>query len=147
MARRVIAAMGVILGIGVVFSSAPAAQSSKTAPTFNRDVAPILFRSCAECHRPNQIAPMSLLSYQDARPWAKAIKTKVIAREMPPWFADPHYGKFKNDRSLSQDEIDKISAWVDAGAPQGNGAAPAPPHFADAGWSHPSGRAPDLVIE
>src|SRR5206468_3587356 len=109
MSRRLIAAMGVVLGIGVVFSSAPAAQSSKAAPTFNRDIAPILYRSCAECHRPNQIAPMSLLSYSDARPWAKAIKTKVLAREMPPWFADLHYGKFKNDRSLSQEEIDTIS--------------------------------------
>src|SRR5436305_9071095 len=110
MARRLLAAIGVVVGIGVLFSSAPAAQSSKAAPTFNRDIAPILYRSCAECHRPNQIAPMPLLSYQDARPWARAIKTKVTSREMPPWFADPHYGRFKNDKSLSQEEVDKISA-------------------------------------
>jgi mono/diheme cytochrome c family protein len=147
MARKVIAAMGLVLGIGVLLSSDPAAQTSKAAPTFNRDIAAILYRSCAECHRPNQIAPMSLLSYQEARPWARAIKTKVTSREMPPWFADPHYGKFKNDKSLSQEEIEKISAWVDAGAPQGTGAAPAAPRFAERGWSHPSGRPPDLVIE
>jgi hypothetical protein len=90
---------------------------------------------------------MSLLTYQDARPWAKAIKAKVAAREMPPWFADPRYRKLANDRSLSQAEIDKLSAWADAGAPQGTGAPPAPPTFAAAGWSHPSGRNPDLVIE
>lgn len=147
MARRVIAAMGVILGIGVLYSSAPAAQSPKNAPTYNKDIAPILYRSCVECHRPNQVAPMSLLSYQESRPWAKAIKSKVTSREMPPWFADPHYGKFKNDKSLSQDEIDKLTAWADAGAPQGTGTAPAAPQFAEGGWSHPSGRPPDLVIE
>jgi hypothetical protein len=90
---------------------------------------------------------MSLLSYQDARPWAKAIKAKIVAREMPPWFADPRFGKFANDKSLSPAEIDMISAWADAGAPQGTGAPPAPPKFAEAGWSHPSGRDPDLVIE
>src|SRR5687767_10776416 len=77
-----------------------AADASAQAPTYNKDVAAILNRSCAECHRPNQVAPMSLLSYQEARPWAKAIKAKVTAREMPPWFADPRYGKFANDKSL-----------------------------------------------
>jgi hypothetical protein len=124
-----------------------AAGASAQTPTYNKDVAPILHRSCAECHRPNQVAPMSLLSYQDARPWAKAIKAKVTAREMPPWFADPRYGKFSNDKSLSPAEIQTLSAWADAGAPQGTGAAPVAPKFADAGWSHPSGRDPDLVIE
>src|SRR5690242_641837 len=147
MARRLIAALGVVLGIGVVYTSAPAAQSAKNAPTYNKDIAPILYKSCVECHRPNQVAPMSLLSYQEARPWARAIKAKVSSREMPPWFADPHYGKFKNDKSLSQEEINKIGAWVDGGAPQGTGSAPPPPQFAEGGWSHPSGRPPDLVIE
>jgi hypothetical protein len=147
MARAAWGPIGVVLGIGLACASPSAAQSAKAAPTFNRDIAPILFRSCAECHRPGQIAPMSLLSYQEARPWAKAIKAKVVAREMPPWFADPHYGKFKNDRSLSQEEIDKIVSWADAGAPQGAGSAPPAPQFAARGWSHPSGREPDLVIE
>src|SRR4051794_4131516 len=146
MTRRVIAALGLVLGISVVLSSAPAAQS-KAAPTYNKDIAPILYHSCVECHRPNQVAPMSLLSYQEARPWARAIKSKVTSREMPPWFADPHYGKFKNDKSLSQEQIEKLVAWADAGAPQGTGAAPAAPQFAEGGWSHPSGRAPDLVID
>jgi hypothetical protein len=148
MANRIMTAIGVIFGIGVLYSSAPSAQSaSKNAPSYNQDIAPILYKSCVECHRPNQVAPMSLLSYQEARPWARAIKAKVSSREMPPWFADPHYGKFKNDKSLSQEEINKIGAWVDGGAPQGTGSAPPPPQFAEGGWSHPSGRPPDLVIE
>jgi hypothetical protein len=146
MARRVIAAIGGVSGILLLMSSQPAAQSGKAAPTYNREVAPIINRSCSECHRPEQVAPMSLLSYQEVRPWARAIKAKVVAREMPPWHADPKHGKFKNDRSLSQAEIDTISAWVDAGAPQGTGDAPKAPVFAG-GWSHPSGRPPDLIIE
>ncbi len=137
----------VIIGLGCAAAVAAAVPAAAQTPTFNKDVAPILFRSCAECHRPNQIAPMALLSYQDARPWARAIKAKVQAREMPPWFADPKFGKFKNDRSLTDAEIRTLTAWADAGAPQGTGTAPTPPRFADAGWSHPSGAPPDLVIE
>jgi hypothetical protein len=144
---RALTAIAVAAVVGLMLASPSAQQSAQGTPTFNKDVAPILFRACSECHRPNQIAPMSLLSYQDARPWARAIKTKTQAREMPPWFADPRYGKFKNDRSLTQAEIDTIAAWADAGAPQGTGAAPEPPRFAEAGWSHPSGKDPDLVIE
>ena len=144
MIRPVTVALGFLLG--VVFTAGPAVAQTASAPTFNKDVAPILFRRCVECHRPNQIAPMPLLSYEDARPWAKAIKAKVVAREMPPWFADPAYGTFKNDRSLTQVEVDTISAWADLGAPQGPGAPPPVPRFAEAGWSHPSGRDPDLVI-
>ena len=79
---------------------AATSAAAADAPTYNKDIAPILYSSCVECHRPNQIAPMSLLSYQEARPWAKAIKAKVTAREMPPWFADPRYGKLENDKSL-----------------------------------------------
>ena len=127
--------------------AATAPNLSAQTPTYNKDVASILYKSCAECHRPNQVAPMSLLTYQDARPWAKAIKAKVAAREMPPWFADHRYKKLANDKSLSQAEINTLGAWADAGAPQGTGTPPAPPTFAAAGWSHPSGRDPDLVIE
>jgi hypothetical protein len=145
--KRALIALGVAAGLVLTFTSLPQAQTAASGPTYNKDVAPILYRSCAECHRPNQIAPMSLLSYQEARPWARAIKAKVLAREMPPWFADPRYGKFKNDRSLSPAEIETLVAWADAGAPQGTGTAPAAPKYADAGWSHPSGREPDLVIE
>ncbi len=136
-----------LAGILASGSASIASAQSNAGPTFNQDIAPIVFGRCAECRRPNQIAPMSLLSYQEVRPWARAIKAKVQAREMPPWFADPRYGRFKNDKSLSQAEIDAISAWVDAGAPQGSGEAPKAPKFAEAGWSHPSGREPDLVIE
>ena len=89
-------------------------------PTFSKDVAPILFKSCVECHRPTAMAPMSLLTYDDARPWARAIKQKVAARQMPPWGADPHVGKFSNDVSLKQAEIDTIAAWVDGGSLEGD---------------------------
>jgi hypothetical protein len=116
-------------------------------PTYNKDVAAILSAKCASCHRPNQVAPMSLLSYREVRPWARAIKAKVVAHEMPPWQADSKYGKFTNDPSLSAAEIAKITAWVDAGAAEGTGAPPEPPHFSAGGWTHPSGRDPDLVYE
>src|SRR5262245_57994087 len=100
---------------------AAAAQSAQTAPTWNKDVAPIVFGNCITCHRPGEVAPMSLVTYQDARPWAKGIKAKVVAHEMPPWFADPKYGKFQNKRGLTQAQIDTLVAWADAGAPQGTG--------------------------
>ena len=76
------------------------ASGRKSAPTvtFNKNVAPIFFKSCAECHRPGEAAPFSVLTYKDARPWAKSIREKVVSREMPPWHADPHFGEFKNDR-------------------------------------------------
>jgi mono/diheme cytochrome c family protein len=107
--------------------SAPAADAP--APTFTKDVAPILQRSCQVCHRPEGIAPMSLLTYEEARPWARSIKTNVAAGEMPPWYIDRHVGikKFKNDTSLSDQEITTIVAWVDGGAPRGNPADMPPP--------------------
>ena len=123
------------------------AQAAEDTPTFNDEVGQILFDNCASCHRPNQVAPMPLLSYQDARPWARAIKSKVVSGEMPPWFADPQFGEFSNDISLSEDEISAIVAWADGGAPEGDGVAPEPPTFAEAGWSHPEGLDPDYVIE
>src|ERR1700716_3590905 len=109
-----------LLGIAFAWSlSAPTPGYSAT-PTFAKNVAPILQKSCQNCHRPGEAAPFSLLTYEQARPWAKAIKSAVLTRKMPPWFADPHYGKFKNDSSLSQVEIDTVAAWVDAGAPKGD---------------------------
>src|SRR6266704_2715177 len=92
----------------------PSAQAS--AMTFTKDVAPILQRSCQKCHRPDSMAPMSFLTYEDVRPWARAIKTKVTAREMPPWFIDRTVGisRFKDDPSLSDRDIQTIGAWVDA---------------------------------
>src|SRR2546423_15533794 len=82
-------------------------SSKQTASvTFAKDVAPILNRRCAECHRPGEVAPMPLLTYKQTRPWAAAIAEKVLSRTMPPWLADPHYGQFSNDRRMSQAEID-----------------------------------------
>lgn len=124
-----------------------AQRETAAAPTFNQDVAPILFSKCVTCHSPGQVAPMSLLSYKAARPWARAIKNKVAAREMPPWPVDPRFGVFRNARGLTQAQVDTIVAWVDQGAPEGTGARPAPPPLAEGGWSHPSGRPPDLVVE
>ena len=88
--------------------------------TWASHVAPIMFENCVSCHRPGEIAPMSLLSYDEVRPWARAIKNKVQGREMPPWFPDPRHGTFKNDMRLTTQEIDTIVTWVDAGAPRGD---------------------------
>jgi mono/diheme cytochrome c family protein len=102
--------------------------------TFTKDVAPIFFKSCAECHRPGEIAPFSLMSYKDARPWAKSIREKVVSREMPPWHADPNHGEWLNDRRLSQSEIETIVSWVDGGAKEGDPKdMPAAPKFVE-GW-------------
>lgn len=130
------------LGYGLTVS---AGQSPTSAPTFTKDVAPIVFNKCAQCHRPGEVAPMSLLSYQEVRPWAKAIRTKVQSREMPPWHADSRFGKFRNDRSLTPEEVDTIVKWVDAGSPNGNDAdLPPVPTFAS-GWQND--REPDYVFE
>jgi hypothetical protein len=96
--------------------------SSGAVPTFTKDVAPILQRSCVTCHRPGESAPMSLMTFDDARPWARSIKTRVSTREMPPWHIDRNIGiqKFKDDPSLSDKEIATIVKWVDSGAPRGN---------------------------
>ena len=77
--------------------------------TFNKDVLPILQKNCQSCHRPGQIAPMSFLTYKDVRPWAKAMKAAVVSRKMPPWFADPQFSHFANDRSLKPSDIETIS--------------------------------------
>ncbi len=115
-----------------------------TVPTFNKEVAPILFARCAGCHRPDNIAPMSLLDYKSARPWAKGIKASVAARKMPPWFADPRFGHFSNDARLSDAELKTIAAWVDGGAPEGDANdLPPAPKFVE-GWA--LGK-PDAVID
>ena len=120
------------------------AQAAQDAPTFNADVGRILYDNCATCHREGEIAPMVLTSYKAARPWARAIKTKVVSREMPPWFADPRYGHFQDVLAMSQAEIDTIAAWVDGGAPEGTGPAPDVPVFSS-DWRHD--RPPDYVVE
>ena len=120
------------------------AWAAIAAPTFTRDVAPILYKNCVSCHRPGEIAPMSLLDYQTARPWAKAIREAVVRRKMPPWFADPRYGHFSNDPRLSDQEIETIKAWADGGAPEGNrNELPPRPEFVE-GWRFGK---PDLVID
>src|SRR5215471_14539970 len=87
--------------------------SAAPEPTFYKDVLPILQERCQECHRPGEIGRMPLLTYQQTRPWAAAIKESVRLRKMPPWFADSHYGKFSNDRSLSAEQIDLLATWAD----------------------------------
>ncbi len=119
------------------------AAAFAATPTFNKDVLPILQQNCQECHRPGEIAPMSLLTYQDARPWAKAIKAAVVSQKMPPWFADPKVGHFANDRRLSVAQIQTLAAWADNGAPEGDAKdKPAPRKF-QTGWNIK----PDMVIE
>jgi hypothetical protein len=126
-----------------------AADSTKPVAdaTFSKDIAPILERSCQNCHRAGSIAPMALLTYKDARPWARSIKEKVVRREMPPWHIDRNVGitKFKEDPSLTDAEIATISNWVDRGAPEGNPSdMPPPRQFSDLDkWQ--IGK-PDLVV-
>jgi hypothetical protein len=118
----------------VVLAPRPAAAQA-AEPTFTKDVAPILYKHCTSCHRAGEIAPMSLLTFEEARPWARAIRENVTNGTMPPWHADPAHGTFKNDRRLSAQEKDVISRWVAAGAPQGNPAdLPPRPTYAQ-GWS------------
>jgi hypothetical protein len=114
------------------------------APVFYRDVLPLLERHCQSCHRPGEAAPMAFLDYQGTRPWAKAMKQAVMTRTMPPWFADPHVGKFSNDRSLPESAIRTIAAWADAGAPEGiRVGVPEGDRWTD-GWT--IGK-PDIVFE
>ena len=130
--------IGQVLAFGLLV--APLAYSA----TFTKDVAPIFFARCAGCHRPNDVAPMSLLDYKSARPWAKAIREAVLARKMPPWFADPRWGSFANDARLSDSEIETIKAWADGGAAEGDAKdLPAAPVFIE-GWR--LGK-PDIIID
>jgi hypothetical protein len=120
------------------------AIQAHASPTFTKDVAPVLYRHCVSCHRPDNIAPMSLLDYKSARPWAKSIRQAVAIRKMPPWFADPEWGRFSNDARLTADEIETIRAWADGGAKEGDPAdLPRPPAFTE-GWQAGT---PDVVID
>src|SRR6188472_690132 len=109
------------LAAALLLPGVAAAADTPKAPTFTRDIAPIFQDKCEACHRPDSIAPMSLVTYQETRPWAKAIRARVADHQMPPWHIDKSVGvqSFKNDRSLSDKQIDTILKWVDAGAPQG----------------------------
>jgi len=124
---------------------AVAADSPATATiTFHKDVLPILQRHCQSCHRPGNIAPMSLLTYQSARPWAKAMKAAVLSKKMPPWSADSRYGRFSNDPSLTQTELDVIAKWADSGAQPGDEKdGPPPIQWPENGWI----TKPDIVLK
>jgi mono/diheme cytochrome c family protein len=146
MSSKLAALIVLLIGLATITVSMVAKGTEETkngAVTFNKDVLPILQKNCQTCHRPGEIAPMSFLTYNETRPWAKGMKEAVVSRQMPPWFADPTYGDFANDRRLNDAEIKTISAWVDAGAPEGDEKdKPAPITFQD-GWNIK----PDRIIE
>ncbi len=121
------------------------AAADEPRPTYAKDVAAILDSHCVACHRPGEVAPMSLQSYEEVRPWVKSIqKRALVERSMPPWHADPAYGHFGNDRRLSESELTTLSRWIDQGAPEGNPAErPEPPVFVD-GWYLGQ---PDYILE
>jgi hypothetical protein len=141
------------LGLGVLLIGGAAALAARQArpttdaaqaPTFSRDVAPILYKNCVSCHRPGEAAPMSFLTYTAARPWARGMIRRVTDGTMPPWHADAAAGTFENERRLTEDEKSTIARWADAGAPEGDPKdLPAPPAFAD-GWSIGT---PDVVLQ
>ncbi len=129
--------------LALLITPASFCAPTSPAPTFSHDIAPILYAHCVKCHHPGDIAPMSLVTYKEARPWAAAIKEAVVTRKMPPWKADPHYGEWSNDARLSDADIATITAWVDGPKLEGDPKdLPASPSFND-GWR--LGK-PDLVI-
>jgi mono/diheme cytochrome c family protein len=135
--------MRIALAVLLTSIAAGAADTTSTTVTFNKEVLPILQNNCQSCHRPNQIAPMSFLTYQEVRPYAAAIKTALLTKQMPPWFADPAYGHFSNERKLTPEEIRTLVRWVDAGAPEGDAKdRPAPKAFSADGWNIK----PDLIF-
>ncbi len=134
--------------------AAPAAAEPVAKPTFTKDIAPIFQEKCEACHRPNSIAPMSLVTFEESRPWARSIKTRVSARQMPPWHLDKTVGiqQFTNDRSLNDDQIETIARWVDQGAPKGDPKdMPAPKQWPDdQSWNFAKmfGQTePDLIVK
>jgi mono/diheme cytochrome c family protein len=145
------AALGMFAGLAM---TTPAFAAGPNDPvTFSKQIAPIFQTKCQECHQPNSIAPMSLISYKEVRPWARAIKQRVASRQMPPWHIDPSVGvqKFKNDMSLTNEQIDSIVRWVDAGAPEGDpkDLPPAKPLVTDNEWKgvRDGFGPPDIVIK
>ena len=120
------------------------AVAADSSVTFHKDVLPILQQHCQTCHRSGSIAPMSFLTYQSTRPWAKAMKAAVLSRKMPPWSADPNVGHFSNDPSLKPNELEIISRWADSGAPAGDeNDAPPPIQWPASGWT----TQPDIVLK
>lgn len=134
---RYSAVFGMALAGALLASGSASAQTRQpqNVPTFSKDVAPVLYKHCTTCHRPGEIAPMSLLTYEQTRPWARAIRDNVRSGAMPPWHADSAHGKWLNDRSLTAEEKDVVVRWVDGGAPEGNkGDLPKAPEYV-AGWT------------
>jgi hypothetical protein len=141
--RIVIAAVSACAVVAAIASSASLGAQTPTTPTFSKDVAPILYKNCTNCHRPGEIGPMSLITYNDARPWAKSIATRVVNGSMPPWHADPSHGEFLNDRRLTAGDRDTLVKWASGGAPEGaKGDLPPVPKFAE-GWQMGQ---PDVVF-
>jgi hypothetical protein len=150
MKGRLLQGMLAVIGLSLCGLLMGTAATSDTAPpppgktTFYKDVLPILQNNCQSCHRSGEVAPMSLMTYDETRPFAIAIKLAVLTQKMPPWYADPHYGHFSNERKLTPQEIRTLVTWVDGGAQPGNAKdAPPPAKFVD-GWN--IGK-PDRVIE
>ncbi len=145
--RLIVTALICLAVAGAFALGAAEANGPGTSPksvTFNKDIAPIFYKSCAECHRPGEAAPFSVLSYKDVRPWARSIKEKVVSRQMPPWHADPHIGQWANDPRLTQAQVETISAWVDGGAIEGNPKdLPPAPKFVE-GWGIGN---PDVIVQ
>lgn len=134
-----------LLVLGVAAGASAQSAAGAAAPTFARDVAPILNKNCVSCHRPGEIGPMAFQTYEQTRPWARSIKDKVVKREMPPWGADHTVSmKMGNDRSLPQADIDTIVAWVNAGAPRGDAKDLPPAPTFPTGWQLGE---PDFVFE
>ncbi len=127
----------------LLFVAADSPQKVSSPPTFYRDVVPILQEHCQTCHRPGEIAPFSLVSYKETKPWAQAIKKAAQSKNMPPWFADPRFGKWADDPSLTPEQIATLAAWADAGAPGGDPHDAPPAKKWSAGWNIPQ---PDAVI-
>lgn len=135
----------VLMAAAAVAAAPMALGGVPEQPTFAKDVAPIFYAKCVSCHRPGGVAPMSLLTYEEARPWAKSIGQNVGGRVMPPWHADPGFGPFKNDRSLTEDEVATIVKWVETGARPGDAKdLPALPELPKDDWSLGE---PDYVFE
>src|SRR5205809_1528710 len=128
------AGLCVVAALAVAVQGAQTSEPARAVPTYTKDVASIIYKNCTTCHRSGEIAPMSLLTYKDARPWAKSIREEVSTGAMPPWHDDPAHGEFTNDRRLSDHEKETIVRWVNAGAPEGDPAdLPSQPKYAD-GW-------------
>jgi len=131
--RFLLLSLGICSAIALL-GSGSVSTDNQAGLTYSKDVAPIFYKNCAACHRQGEIAPMSLVTYKEVRPWAKAIREKVITRDMPPWHADPAHGEWANDRRMSQPEVDTITRWIDQGAKEGDPKdLPSMPKFAQ-GW-------------